>query len=204
MYNNEKAKEIFYVWKNPECKGVNHEYLELSKEQYYEFKKKPENKSRRFIALDGDGFKDVDIITIEVTEEKYKKWKSEKNHKYYEYKKAEEENGREIQLLDIDRPISDNSDITFADVLGDDFDVEAIVENNELHKKLQKIIQNLSEDEKEIIHYLFFYKRYNKKKSKYEFLGEAEVSRMLNIPKSTLNYQKKKILNKIEKDLEQK
>ena len=67
-------KSIFLVWKDKNCNGENPEWIYMKANEFFEFKKQPENADRRFVQV-GDKKSSLDdtVIFIEANEELYKK-----------------------------------------------------------------------------------------------------------------------------------
>ena len=67
-------KSIFLVWKDKNCNGENSEWIYMKANEFFEFKKLPENADRRFVQV-GDKKSSLDDteIFIEANEELYKK-----------------------------------------------------------------------------------------------------------------------------------
>ena len=67
-------KSIFLVWKDKNCNGENPEWIYMKANEFFEFKKLPENADRRFVQV-GDQKSSLEdtVIFIEANEELYKK-----------------------------------------------------------------------------------------------------------------------------------
>ena len=65
-------KSIFLVWKDKNCNGENPEWIYMKANEFFEFKKQPENADRRFVQV-GDKKSSLDdtVIFIEANEELY-------------------------------------------------------------------------------------------------------------------------------------
>lgn len=57
-------KKIFFRWKDENCNGINTEWVEMTGKEFLEFKRKPENKHRKFIA-NVDEYKELPTIVME-------------------------------------------------------------------------------------------------------------------------------------------
>ena len=75
-------KSIFLVWKDKNCNGENPEWIYMKANEFFEFKKLPENADRRFVQV-GDKKSSLDdtVIFIEANEELYKKSNAEQSRK---------------------------------------------------------------------------------------------------------------------------
>ena len=75
-------KSIFLVWKDKNCNGENPEWIYMKANEFFEFKKLPENADRRFVQV-GDKKSSLDdtVIFIEANEDLYKKSNAEQSRK---------------------------------------------------------------------------------------------------------------------------
>ena len=75
-------KSIFLVWKDKNCNGEKPEWIYMKANEFFEFKKQPENADRRFVQV-GDKKSSLDdtVIFIEANEELYKKSNAEQSRK---------------------------------------------------------------------------------------------------------------------------
>ena len=75
-------KSIFLVWKDKNCNGENPEWIYMKANEFFEFKKLPENADRRFVQV-GDKKSSLDdtVIFIEANEDLYKKSNAEQSVK---------------------------------------------------------------------------------------------------------------------------
>ena len=66
---------MFFVWKDPNCNGVNPEWIQMTGTEFHEFITRPENKKRKIIKeyVDPDN-KRLGFYRFEVTPEEYRKW----------------------------------------------------------------------------------------------------------------------------------
>ncbi len=65
----------YYVWKDPNCNGTNPEWIQMSRKNFLDFIKEPENACRKFIRIPIDPDKRTrGVYVIEATEEEYRKW----------------------------------------------------------------------------------------------------------------------------------
>ena len=76
-------KNIFLVWKDKNCNGENPEWIHMDANEFFEFKRQPENADRRFVRVgDKNLYSDDTIIFIEANEELYKKSNAEQSRRY--------------------------------------------------------------------------------------------------------------------------
>ena len=66
---------MFLVWKNPDCNGVNPEWIQMTGKQFHEFITRPENQKRKFIKEYVDPYnRRLGFYRFEVTPEVFRKW----------------------------------------------------------------------------------------------------------------------------------
>lgn len=70
---------MFFVWKDPNCNGVNPEWIQMTGKQFHEFITKPENSKRTFIKgpIDPEHLS-KGFFKMEVTPKEYKKWDAQR------------------------------------------------------------------------------------------------------------------------------
>lgn len=164
----------YYAWKNADCNGNNPVWVEMTGIEFYEFKRKPENKLRRFIELSGYGADDV--IVIETTKEEHRAW----NREQMEKSRNQECLREKYTVVPFDNIINE--------LIADKTDLEQeFIEKSE-YNRLYKVLQSLSDEEKVIIQALFLDD---------EPISENELARKLKTSQQKINYRKKKIFEKI-------
>lgn len=147
-------KKFYFRWKDEFCNGINPELVEMTGKEFLEFKRKPENKHRKFIEC-VDEYSEAPTIVVEATQEKYDEWHREEERKR---RRKEEEKKRGYKLVSMDAEIQsvEISDITLHDVLPDEgVNVEEDVYNNCMVHHLKEILKELSNDEMELITKLY-------------------------------------------------
>ncbi len=66
---------MFFVWKDPNCNGVNPEWIQMTGKQFHEFIIRPENQKRKFIKEYVDPYnRRHGFYRFEVTPEDFRKW----------------------------------------------------------------------------------------------------------------------------------
>jgi hypothetical protein len=66
---------MFFVWKDPNCNGVNPEWIQMTGKQFHEFITRPENQKRKFIKEYVDPYnRRLGFYRFEVTLEVFRKW----------------------------------------------------------------------------------------------------------------------------------
>lgn len=167
----------YFVWKDKNCNGINFEWIEMSGKEFYRFSSKPENAGRRFIVLDDRFNEGADVITIEATENEYRKWKKEHNHEQY-LDRAE----RERETVSLYDTISMHEELTFEDVIADeDSNVEETAIRQASREIYKKVLAQLSDEEKRLVEFFFVINR---------SLSENQNAAKYGIPQTTLNYKK--------------
>lgn len=201
----------FFIWKDQNCNGVNPEWLEITGDEFYKLTNNKNNENRYFVR-DYFNLDKIELghFTFEVTKEDFKKWDAARKRKERSSdvldansKKAKlslRDDIDELQYSNIpsvvsfETPISEEEDLTFHDVVADennDFD--------ELAKKLfleeiYKISRQFPAMERELVDWLYF----NNSDEK----TESEFGRKYNLTHQAVNYQKKKIIEKLKKFLQ--
>ena len=174
----------YYAWKNADCNGHNPEWIEMTGIEFLQFKRKPENKQRRFIELSGYGAED-DVIVIETTKDEHRVW----NREQMATARNQEHLRANYTVVSYDNIINEQN-LTANELIADETNLEQdFLEKNE-YERLNKVLQSLSDEEKVIIQSMFLDD---------EPISENELARRLNISQQKLNYRKKKIFEKIKK-----
>ena len=195
----------FFIWKDVECKGKDPVWIELSGDDFLRFIEQPENSHRKFVKefFDEDN-KALGFYKFEVTEENFRKWdakrkKSERSedvlvaNKKKKYLSEKENTDEKVvnsipTVVSFDAPITDEEETTYHDIIPD-FDMGyKKSEKTMLLEMIYRIMQTLSIEEQKIIDNLYF----NNPKN----LSDNEIARQMNIPTTTFNRKKMKILKK--------
>ena len=181
----------YFIWKNPECNGINPEWIEITGTQFFSLEK---NKSiKRYFKRIDDGVEDgADVLILETTYEEYKDWHKKQESKRRKKKRQEQ---YKPQFISLDDLISD-SEFTYCEVIPDvsvnvEDDVFADIESS----MLQAIIKTLNDDEKEVLMIV--------KKSIEENISERKICEKLGVEQSTFWSRKNKIFKKIKKSFGQ-
>lgn len=181
----------YYRWKNPNCKGINPEWIEMSGKEYYQFINRPENETRRFEVLGNRICKEADILVFEVTEERYEEYSKEHRHERYL-----DESSKEYSSVSLQDNFSKNEDLKYEEVVSDesiDVENEAISAVNQ--KALIEKIDNLKSPEYETAKLLLH--------SYSNEVSEREICRQNEIPHTTFLSRKEKIFEKFKKSFDQ-
>lgn len=182
-------KKLYFRWKDEACNGVNPEWVEMTGKEFLEFKRKPENKHRKFIACT-DEYGETSTIVMEVTREKYNEWRREEERKR---RKREEEKKQGYKLVSMDDEMEgvEISDITLHDVLPDESaNVEADVCKHCMGQHLQEVLKELSDDEVKLINSLYLGEKP---------LTESAYADYLGVSQQAINKKKLIVLGKLKK-----
>ena len=172
-------KKVYWVKKDPNNAK---DWIEMDGEQFCEFISSPEGKGRYFM--------DCETYQIEVTPEQYREWRREADHRRY-LKKFESE----IEVYSLDN-ITD--DFPLYGEYGEEIliDFSKNTEDEAIHSidldLLVKALCFLSDEERWLIEELFL-----RDKPKVD----QEISDLTGIPRRTVAYRKKIILEKLKKVL---
>ena len=156
----------------------------LTGTQIYQYFESEESKNKFF-------YKTKDIegnpVIIECTEEEY--LHSEKERKHFSYlRRCEEESGLEKVTFNFFIRLGDETEEFLETIEDETSNTEEIFDKQEMYRNLNEAIKSLSEEEYDLICALFLLKRP---------MTERQYSEKTGIPQPTVNYKKKKILEKI-------
>lgn len=176
-------KKTYFAWANAERTAWN----EMTGEEFYQFIQRAENRNRKFIPADDEEDTENANIYMEVTIEDYREWdRKRKRH-------VREAQIPPIEILSTEmvlRTDSSGNEFTLGDTLFDD--TQETEKKEELLSALSNAISELSEEDQDIIRIAYF---------EDPTLKETEMGALLNMPQSTFNYRKKKILKNLQKKL---
>ncbi len=198
----------FFIWKNPNCKGINPEWIELSGEEFLKFIRKPENSQRKFIKeYVDDEYPQLGYFKFEVNEDKYKEWRATEKRKErcedvtnannQKAKLSLRDDIDEKQYINIptvvsfDMAISEEEDLTLHDVITDRNNEFDKVDKTLQIKMLYAISRSFSKQERNILEWLYF----NNPEDK----NETEIAKEHNLSQQYINKMKKKIIKKLQK-----
>ena len=183
-------KKRYFAWKNPNCNGVNPEWIELSGKEFYELQKKPENKTRYFATLAHPELDDVCYV-MECTIGDYLKNHKENCETYHKYGLKKKANKTEVSYYST---VTDTSLLTYEDVIPDENEnVEEKAIKSIQIERLKMAVKKLSLDEQAILQALYFQNEDGK--------SERQIAKELSKYSMTLNRQHKRILEKLKKSL---
>ena len=63
-------KKQYFVWKDPNCNGINPEWLEMTPREFYLFRKEPQNRTRLFVTLDDGGWDEAGLLMMAASKER--------------------------------------------------------------------------------------------------------------------------------------
>ncbi|MBE6971767.1 MAG: hypothetical protein E7446_06570 [Ruminococcaceae bacterium] len=177
----------YFVWKDPNCNGINPEWIELTPQEFYAFVNCPLNEGRHFIDFNEDCNEEEDALKMEVTATEYAEW-DRRRHRYRYRREIEQEYADFVVSLDQEVPNSE--DLLFRDVVADpDSDTadEAIHQMDLV--KLRAALDKLTPEELELINALFL--------NNPDKRSERAIAKDLGVAQMTLNDRKRKILKKL-------
>lgn len=168
-------KKLYFRWKDEACNGVNPEWVEMTGKEFLEFKRRPENKHRKFIEHI-DEYQETSTIVIETTQEKYRQWHSEDVSR----KRKRDEN-RKLGYIELSMDEEINSihaeEMTLHDVIADDsVDIaKEVLKHCEINR-LKEVLKMLSTEEMELINALYLSKTSLTVRAYAEQLGMSHVA----------------------------
>ena len=142
----------YLVWKDPDCKGINPQWVTLNRKEFLEFLKTPESNNRYFIKLNSTNDDGSDgRIVIESTDEQYKSWLVEKRHSQYL-----RDTNPGYTVTSYHAHESDDEDFCAEDFLRDS-ESEFVSECIEIIEKelIRRYVLLLTEEEQNLINYLY-------------------------------------------------
>ena len=176
----------YFVWKDPNCNGINPEWIEMTSREFCLFRRDPQNKQRYFVLLDDGDCDEAGTLIMEATKDYYDKWRKE-YRPALRRKKLNEEAG--FVILSLDAVFGEDDELTGHDVVGADQEaVEDQVINNLDLERLRDFLNTLSEEEMEIINQLYLCNP--------DELSERAIAKKLGLPQKSMNNIKRRILEK--------
>jgi len=177
----------YFVWKDPNCNGINPEWIQLTPKQFLDFVNDPKNKDRHFATLTNGGCEEAGILVMEATEEVYKACEQARQRERYLREMEEEYEGSFVSL---DAPVPNTEDLLYGDIVGDQ---DQDTEENALHQtalsKLRADLVTLEPCERDLIDILYL--------NNSDEQTERAIARELGLPQKTLNNRKKAIIKKL-------
>ena len=74
---------MYFVWKDPNCNGVNPEWIQMTSKRFKDFVSEPENAKRKFIRIPIDPeVKSKGCYVLETTPDGYRKWDADRRREY--------------------------------------------------------------------------------------------------------------------------
>lgn len=200
---SQNVGKVYYRWKS----ANDHEWIEMTGREYFDFIKSEEGKKHFFIA-EVDPNHETDTIVHEATQTEFRKWNSERT-KYWQLEKdirdaafhmnaanclKEKSHRRKkpviCNVISLDSEMAfgnDDDNFTLHELIADpdSFFEEALINNNLLHESLKVL-----EPEESAIIIAFFF-------NNPEELSERQISKEMGIPKSVFNDRKIAAIKKI-------
>ena len=181
----------YYIWKDPDCKGTNPNWIEISGTQFYALGK--DKTQKRYFKRIDDGVEDgADVLIMETTYEEYKDW-----HKKQESKRRKKKSQEKYkpQFISLDE-LTPDSEFTYSEVIPDtSVNVEDEVLTNIENAMLREIIASWSDEEKQIFKIV--------KQAIEKNISERQICRKMGIDREEFRYKREKIFKKIRKSFPQ-
>lgn len=177
----------YFVWKDPNCNGVNPEWVQLTRKQYLALVNDPKNSHRHFARLLSGGCEEAGILVMEATERVYKECEEARLREKYLREIGEEYRDSVVSL---NAPVPDCEDLLFEDIVSDpniDTAAEAIHQMDLV--KLRAALDKLTPEELELINAVFL--------NNPDRRGERAIAKELDVPLMTFNCRKRRILEKL-------
>lgn len=192
-------KNVYYRWKNAD----DHTWVKITAQEYIDLDRGVDGHKHFFIPeIDRD--RETDTIFHEVTESDFKIWDSEREKRWQLMKDMNDSNATDGEkkhrrkkplvgsIISLDTQIESDDDdesISLHDVVADP---DSLFEDDLIFKLwIHEMVDSLPPEEREVINTKFF--------SANEELSDLEVSRILNIPRKTINNRKLSAFEKISK-----
>ncbi|MDR1565107.1 MAG: hypothetical protein LBS74_09135 [Oscillospiraceae bacterium] len=177
-------KTTYLVWKDPACGGKNPDWQEISGQEFLALVRAVDSPKRHFIKLDSSELDGADgAVVMEASETVYAEWKREKNHRAYLRSVAKDTSVVSYHALE-------GEDGTFGEELLVDtsLDIEQDFIRSQEPELLRTALSRLSEDERQMIEYLYLSANPGTVRGYEEMTG---------IPKSTVNRRQQAVLAKL-------
>lgn len=184
--NNKKKEKLFFRWADPACQGVNPVWIQITGVEFYRFMQ-AEGKHRYFMQINDGEDDGMTVYVMETTRQGYLKWHCENQRKYDQRKKKIEKG---IIFHSLDDEINNEPFLFFCRSLIDDAsDPIADIEDKEDIRILQKAIDTLPEEDRELLRLLFLENDLG--------LSDQQVGEILGLKQTTFSSRKRKIFEKI-------
>lgn len=182
-------KKLFFRWKDENCNGINPEWVEMTGKEFIEFKRKTENKHRKFAEYIDEN-QETATIVMEVTQDSYNRWHCED---VVRRRKRTEKNEAGYKEISMDEEICGQNieDLTLHDVVADEsVDVEQdVIKHCEINQ-LREVLKKLTPEEMELIEALYLSENP---------MTERDYAEKLGLCRSGLHKRKIMVLKKIKK-----
>lgn len=188
-----KVKRKYFIKKDPKASKENTEWIEMTGAEFYRFFHSKESEGRYFVNLTDDITYESDYIVIESTADEYRSWRKEYDHHRY-MRKLEKEYTNETVSFDFVLP---DGSSTMADIIADArCNVEDAVINTDEITRMAQQIDKLDPDEKDLLKMLI-----SPLYEKGRFMSGTEIGKKYGVSRQSINKRKKKILDKIGKNM---
>lgn len=152
--------------------------------ELYSYLQSEERKGKYFYFFkDEDG----DVVGFECTQEQFRELENERQRNIYRIENCKK---KSFEIISGNQMINDTeTEVELFETIADETaDIEEIYDRQEMIEKIIEVLDSLSEEERHLIDALYLSK---------ETQSERQYSKETGIPQKTINYRKKKILEKI-------
>lgn len=182
-------KKQYFVWKAPNCNGINPEWLEMTPREFYLFRKEPQNRTRLFVTLDDGGCDEAGLLIMEASKERYDEWRKE----YRAAKRRQNQNKAfNYVITSLDELVDNDEMVALHELVpAPDVDVELEALKALDLEQLHGFLTALTPEERRIIDALYLCNQ--------DELSERKIAKQLGMAVMTLNDAKKRIFKKYKK-----
>lgn len=177
----------YFIWKNPDCEGINPEYIEVSGKKFYEINKS--NSRKRYFKQIDEGVEfGMEVYVMETTYSDYLEWDRERKKRQRKNKEQEEYQPKFVCLNDF---VAD-SELTYEEVIADE---NANVEEEVMRilecQKLRQVVNSLNSEEQELLNLILFCFEHG--------ISERKFCEEKGYNREEFRYKREKIFKKIKK-----
>ena len=184
-------KKLFFKWKDENCHGINPEWVEMTGREFLEFKRKPENKHRKFAEYIDEN-QETTTIVLEVTQDSYNRWHCEDVIRKRKRTEKCESGYKEISM---DEEICGQNieDFTLHDVIADEsVNIEQDIINLCEINQLREALKRLTPEEMELLEAMYLSEKP---------MTERDYAKKIGLCSSGLHKRKIMLLHKLKEYL---
>ncbi len=179
---------IFYVESkngNYSSENGNRRFDKLTGQKVFDFLKSEAGKGRRFMKVNDDG--ELNKVYVEVPSEQVRAIRKDERHKQY-LSDCRNASGYVVISLYAAEMSKDDCSSGEELIADENCDIENEVLHNMNLEKLRKALRTLSKEEMVLINALYLSD---------EPVSERKLAEIINVPQKTINYRKRRILEKL-------